>query len=269
MDRPLIYDTIALYNQHMSKDSQENFTLFYKELFSGLKITTIHDCSIGAGGPTLPLAKLGYIVSGSDLSENLLNRAKQNFSENGFYPELFLADFRNIGDFLKTKVDCIISTGNSLPHVNLAGFNTFLQSASTKLNNGGLLFFDIRNWDAIVKEKPIMHAVDPKIMTAEEHRSLYLLFNWHDDGSVTFSFATSVDKKGKHISLDIIHCPVYYPLLKNDIELNLLNNGYEVLKFADLDYLCLAKGMEKEKTGGFETDFNNIQWYGVLARKVK
>lgn len=265
----LIYDTGALYNQHMSKEDQENFSKFYGQLLSGYDITTIHDCSIGAGGSTLPLAKLGYTVSGSDLNENLLNRAKLNFAANGHSPKLFIADFRYIGDFMDEKVDCLISTGNSLPHVDLKGFEAFLQSASKCLKDQGLLFFDIRNWDTIDRERPIIHAIDPKVMTAEEHRSIYLLFNWHDNGSVTFSFATSTDKNGKHVSLDLISAPAYYPLLKEDISALLEKYGYKLLDWIDVDYLWMGKGMEKEKTGAFDVDFDNIQWYGVFAQKVE
>jgi tRNA G10 N-methylase Trm11 len=76
------------------------------------------------------LAKLGYTVTGSDLNENLLNRAKVNFEYYGFSPNLFIADFREIGELLDKNVDSIISTGNSLPHVNLEGFRAFLKSAS-------------------------------------------------------------------------------------------------------------------------------------------
>jgi hypothetical protein len=264
----LIYDTGALYGQHMDNDSQEKLMKFYKELFSGYKILTIHDCSIGAGGTTLPLAKLGFIVSGSDLNENLLNKAKINFSDNGFDPELFIADFRNIGEFLDKKVDCIISTGNSLPHVNLNGFNSFLNSSHKKINDNGLLFFDIRNWDIINAERPIINAIDPKIMTAEEHKSVYLLFNWHDNGSVTFTFATSIDKNGKHFSLSTISAPVYFPLLRNDVYKSLKNNGYKLIKYIDMDKFWLGKGMENEKKGEFEKDYKNIQWYGILAKKV-
>ena len=263
-----IYDTSALYNQHMGEAEQQAFERFYKKLFAGYNIITIHDCSIGAGGTTLPLSKLGYIVSGSDLSKNLLNRAKINFEQHGFSPRLFIADFRNIGDFLDKKIDCIISTGNSLPHVNLNGIESFLESASKRLADKGLLFFDIRNWDAIIYEKPIIHAVDPKTMSADEHRSVYLLFNWHDDGSVTFSFATSIDQHGKHVSMDVISCPVYYPLLKSDISTCLTKHRFKLLRYIDMDDIWLAKGMEKSKSHNFEDDFTNIQWYGVLAQKL-
>ena len=264
----LIYDTPILYGQHMDDESQNKFKEFYGSIFSKYIISTIHDCSIGAGGSTLPLAKLGYSVSGSDINENLLNKAQMNFSENGFFPRLFIADFRFIGDFFDEKVDCIISTGNSLPHVDLNGFDIFLKSSYNKLNRDGLIFFDIRNWDTINDEKPIIQAINPKKMTAEEHMGIYLLFNWHDNGSVTFSFATSIDKNGKHDSLYVISVPVYYPLLRKDISKYLTENDYTIKKYYDMDKYWLSKGMEKEKVDDFEKDFENIQWYGVLAQKI-
>jgi len=68
-----IYDTPILYSQHMDDESQNKFKDFYSSVFSKYKITTIHDCSIGAGGSTLPLAKLGYSVSGSDMDKYWLS----------------------------------------------------------------------------------------------------------------------------------------------------------------------------------------------------
>ena len=266
--KTLIYDTPVLYNQHMSEQDQFNFKTMYRKIFMDCNIHSMHDCSIGAGGSTLPLTKMGYIVTGSDLSENLLHKAQENFETNGVRTELFIADFREIGSFLKEKVDCIISTGNSLPHVDLEGFKQFLVSAKNGLNENGYIFFDLRNWDTIVEEHPIMHAVDPKIMTAQEHRSVYLLFNWHDDGSVSFIFATSIDRFGKHDHIDFIEAPVYYPLLKNDIQSYLHNCGYRLIRYVDMDEVWLGQGMEKPKSGQWESDFTNIQWYGVLAQSI-
>ncbi len=260
-----IYDTGALYAQNMSPAAQESFAHFYQSAFGSFNIKTIHDCSIGAGGTTLPLAKLGYTISGSDLSENLLAQAKVNFREHGFTPELFIADFTRIGDALPHKVDCIISTGNSLPHVDLNGFRQFIKSAASKLNDGGVIYFDIRNWDALAADKPIIHAINPKVMTAEEHRSIYQLLNWHDNGSVTFSFAVSTDRNGKHESLNVLSAPTYYPLLQRDIEQAFADNGFAPPRYFDLDTLWFEQYRIKEKHGSFADDFANIQWYGVLT----
>lgn len=264
-----LYDTGALYKQNMDKKSQAAFTEFYKELLDDRFILSIHDCSIGAGGSTIPLAKLGYKVSGSDINENLLEKAKQNFEKQQVSAELFLADFRKLDQVMDEKVDTIFSTGNSLPHVDANGFRQFLRSARALLNERGYLFFDLRNWDAIVKERPVMRASDPKVMTAEEHRSLYTLYNWHQNGSVTFTFATCTDKNGRHESIDLLEAPTYYPLCRKDIELGLRACGFQLVQYLDMDELWLPGETDAEKTGYFAKDFPVIQWYGVLAQKLK
>lgn len=268
MDNKQVYDTEELYDHHMDNESQKNFMDFYGKLFSKYKIKTIHDCSIGAGGTTLPLAKLGYTVSGSDLSRNLLNRAKINFEKNGYHPDLFVADFRYFGNNLNENVDAIISTGNSLPHVNLNGFNDFLHSASKKLNNNGLLFFDIRNWDKMVREKPLIATIGSPNVTSQNSINKYMIFNWHDNGSVTFSAATSVYNNREYISLNVVHTPTSYPLLKKDIKNSISKNGYKLINFIDMDDVWVNKNWRENKSGDFDKDFDVIRWYGVLAQKL-
>ncbi len=263
-----IYDTPALYGQHMGDQHQDAFMTFYRELFANCDIRTVHDCTIGAGGTTLPLARLGYTVSGSDISDNLLGKARENFAAFGLEPYLYHADLRRFDEGIRAPLDCVISTGNSLPHVNLEGVERFVKAAHRVLKDGGYLFFDIRNWDAIWDERPIIHAIDPKIMTADEHRSVYLLFNWHDDGSVTFSLANCYDRAGKHVSCDVVGVPPYYPLLRRDVLRVLSDNGFMLLRYVDMDAVWLAPGMEKSgKRGDFDADFDLIQQYGVFARK--
>lgn len=264
-----LYDTSALFNQNMAKGKQDKFLDFYREVFSEYDITTIHDCSIGAGGTTLPLAKLGYKVSGSDLSETLLTRANEHFKDAGYNVELFTSDFRNLDKALEGTCDCIISTGNSLPHINNQDVESFIKSISTKINENGFLFIDIRNWDKILTEKPIFAARDPFVMTNEEHTSLYQIWNWHDDQSVDFIFATSTDKNGKHEKTSLTFAPTYYPLKYTDYEKMLNDYGFEVKRCFDVDHLWLGSHDEEHKTGDFEKDFYNINWYAVLAQKIK
>ncbi len=264
-----LYETSALFSQNMSKKQQEKFLNFYKQVFSEYDITTIHDCSIGAGGTTIPLAKLGYRISGSDLSETLLKKAKVNFEEEGHSIELFTSDFRKLSEVLPNTYDCIISTGNSLPHVNNGDVRNFIKSISTKINKDGLLFIDIRNWDKILNEKPVFKARDPLVMTEDEHVSLYQIWNWHDDQSVDFIFVTSIDKKGKHEKTSLTHAPTYYPLKYNDYEKMLNDCGFEIRRCYDVDDLWLNSHKEEIKTGNFKEDFSKVNWYAVLAQKVR
>ena len=264
-----IYETPALRYQHMSEHSQKILESFYRQMLSGCQIHTIHDCSIGAGGTTLPLAGLGYLVSGSDLSSVMLEAARENFALNGYTLELFVADFREFGRYMAETVNCVISTGNSLPHVNLEGFHLFLDSAYSSLADEGYLFFDLRNWDALLAERPLIYIHNPIIMTAEEHRSFFQLFSWHDDNSVTFSFVTSLDREGQHVSEEILQAPRYYPLRLDDILSALVQHGYRLLNLYDLDSIWTGLTEKPGKTGSFRSDFSLIQWYGVLAQKCR
>lgn len=264
-----IYETRALYNQNMSPDQQTKFLEFYKHVFGEYNIKSIHDCSIGAGGTTLPLAKLGYKISGSDLSESLLKKAKENFSSAGFDVELLTSDFRSLDRVLPDTYDCIISTGNSLPHVNNADVRSFIESIASKINQNGLIFVDMRNWDKILNDRPIFSARDPFVMTNEEHTSLYQIWNWHDDQSVDFTFATSTDKNGKHEKTTFTYAPTYYPLKYKDYEKILNDCGFRIRSRYDVDHLWLSSQQKETRSGDFDSDFHKINWYAVLAQKIE
>lgn len=182
--------------------------------------------------------------------------------------ELFAADFTKLGEVLPLTYDCIISTGNSLPHVNGEGVLRFIKGAAAKLNDAGLLLIDMRNWDKILSEKPLFTARHPLVMTAEEHISLYQIWNWHNDESVDFVFVTSVDRNGKHEKTSYTYAPTYYPLRYKDYEKMLNDNGFEVKRCFDVDHIWMGQS-EEGKTGVFEEDFDKIGWYAILAQKVR
>ncbi len=263
-----IYDTSALYNQNMSDRQQQRLMEFYEEAFHGYDVDSIHDCSIGAGGTTLPLARLGYRVSGSDVSDNLLAKARDNFAGAGYDIDLFSADFTRLGEALKDTYDCLMSTGNSLPHVDEEGVSDFVRGAAARLNPGGLLYVDMRNWDRLLLEKPIFTARDPLVMTAEEHRSLYQIWNWNGDSSVEFVFVTSTDRNGRHEKTSFTYAPTYYPLRFKDYEAILHRHGFAVRRCFDIDHLWTLAPDVREKCGEFAADFANIGWYAVLAQRL-
>lgn len=262
-----LYNTSALFNQNMSEDKQTKFVDFYKKVFSDFEISKIHDCTIGAGGTTLPLAKIGYEITGSDLSENLVNKAKENFALEGFTTDLFAADLREIHNYIDNDYDCVISTGNSLAHVNNEDVKGFIENVSKELSSGGLIYIDTRNWDKTLVERPIFKARDPMVMSAEEHVSLYQIWNWHDDNSVDFIFVTSTDKNGKHVNTSYTYAPRYYPFSLDFLINSFEDNNMEIKGFYDVDNLWLGSPNEDKKIGDFHKDFQYIVWYGILAQK--
>ena len=67
---------------------------------------------------TLPLAELGYELSGSDLSQQMLKRCEAKAKEANLQVTLFQADFREIDQTAPHSYDLVMSTGNSLPYVS-------------------------------------------------------------------------------------------------------------------------------------------------------
>jgi len=263
-----LYKTTALYKQNMSEIQQKSFFDYYRKVFSEYDIKTIHDITIGAGGTTLPLAKLGYQVTGSDLSENLLEKAKENFMANGYNVQLKVGNFLELDQDMDSKVDCIISTGNSVPHVANGQVEKLVKLVHGQLNDGGLFYIDLRNWDKLLEEKQVFSAMDPLVMNENEHVCVYRICNWHDDDSVEFSFVTSISKAGKHVEAKSITAPTYYPLKRQTYKEMLEKNGFEVVAYYDMDDLWHYNDEKDKKCGDFESDYSVLNWYSVLAKKI-
>lgn len=263
-----LYESQALYQQNMSKMQQKKFKNHYQQVFKNCKINKIHDCSIGAGGTTLPLVTLGYQISGSDLSENLINQCKINFSEGDHDGHFFISDFRTVHEKLKGSYSCIMSTGNSLPHISNEEIETFIKNIVSFINSKGYFYMDLRNWDQLLIEKPLFKARDPFIMTNKKHESLYQVFNWHDDRTVEFVFITSTDINGKHVSTSYTYAPKYYPLKLNTLKDILKKYGLIIKSLYDMDDIWFGPNNDINKTGDFDKDFDKIRWYALLAQKV-
>jgi SAM-dependent methyltransferase len=109
----------------------------------------ILDAACGPGRHSLFLKKQGYNVFGFDLSKNLLLEALRNFKKQSLYPNLFLADIRNVP--LKTKFDLILVLFTSFGYFNTDKENFIFPKLSYKLLNEGKFFvLDFLNKDYLI-----------------------------------------------------------------------------------------------------------------------
>ena len=155
-DRADIYDLI---------ESPERFDVNKKHwelVFAGKHIDTLLDVSIGTGSVTLPLASLGVRLSGSDLSENMLAQCNKKAAAAGIDIDLKQSDFREVAQALPNKqFDCVASTGNSLAYVPNADVAKALMQMDMLVKPNGYLYFDLRNWDYILREQPRFYLYNP------------------------------------------------------------------------------------------------------------
>jgi 2-polyprenyl-3-methyl-5-hydroxy-6-metoxy-1,4-benzoquinol methylase len=112
---------------------------------SGAK--SVYEVGVGEGTPLVTLAKMGFEVAGCDISESMVETAKDHFSRAGLSPErIQWADIEDSITFANQLThgpfDAVIAAG-VLPHVKNDAL--FLQNIRMLLPRGGKVFVEFRN----------------------------------------------------------------------------------------------------------------------------
>lgn len=118
-------------------------------------VKTVLDCSCGDGFQAIPLAMCGYKVDCGDISENMLKKVAEYAEEANVKINFKKADFRQLELYFSDKYDCVLSCGNSIPHLMTDDdIKMALRSIYGRLNAGGIAYIEMRNYDALLQEKP-------------------------------------------------------------------------------------------------------------------
>lgn len=139
---------------------------------------TLYDCTCGIGTQALPLAAAGYRVTGSDLSEAAVKRARAAARARGIDIRLTVADVRALP---AERFDAVVSFDNSLPHLLTdADLGAALRSVRACLGSGGPFLASIRDYDAILRDGtagvvPVLHG------TGAERRIVGQAWEWAAD----------------------------------------------------------------------------------------
>lgn len=154
---------------------------FFKKLIEKYSIKTCLDCACGTGWHLFMLNKLGLKGAGSDLSEEMLKRARKNLK--GLKIILKKENFRNLSNSWNEKFDMIICMTTSFPHnsTDEEAIQT-LESAKECLNEGGILVIDNGFADTFLREKP-------KFIPARIHKdqAFYFFLEYPNPEKVTFN----------------------------------------------------------------------------------
>lgn len=139
------------------------------------------DCACGIGTQALGLAKLGFRVSGCDVSERAVERARQEASRRGLQLQLLVANMLDLTGLEDSAFDAVICMDNALPHLENA--EQLIQAATEirkKLRPNGLFMASIRDYDRLIEERPVVQG--PAFYSDQGcRRIVFQIWDWLDE----------------------------------------------------------------------------------------
>ena len=141
-----MYENFAeVYDELMADVDYDSWARFYAELMARLGVgpgARVCECACGTGGLTIPLDKLGFSVTGIDLSQEMLWIAAQKARAIGSHAVFVRQDMRSL--HLHRPVDAVLATCDGVNYLTTErDLTDFLQAAHRTLRPGGALVFDV------------------------------------------------------------------------------------------------------------------------------
>jgi SAM-dependent methyltransferase len=147
--------------------------------------TTVLDCACGIGTQTLGLAKLGFRVTGSDVSSGAVQRARSEAASRSLDIPFYAADMRNLDELPEAGFHAVICMDKALPHLlSAADIAEAAGRIRAKLRVGGIFIASIRDYDEILSQRPVVQG--PAFYSdAGKRRIVFQLWDWEDERRYT------------------------------------------------------------------------------------
>jgi len=195
------------------------------------KNSLVLDCASGIGTQSLGLSKLGYLVTGSDLSENAIKQAKLNAKKRNLNIDFFEADFCNLEKTFSQKFDIVIAMDNPLPHMIYdEDFLSALKSVYKRLKNDGIFISSTRDYDEILKTKP-RHSMPRVFDLSGGKLIIFQVWDWKDN---IYDFTEYVMFDKDKIKVDKFAC-TYRAYKKDEITKLVKAAGFKSIKWLVAD----------------------------------
>jgi len=146
----------------------------------------ILDCACGIGTQALGLATRGHILTGTDLSSGAIDRARREAYQRGLTIRFQVADMRDLGAIEEFGFDAVLAADNALPHLHEdQDLRAAAESIFSKLRPGGVLVATIRDYDAVIRQRPTMQ--EPAFFNDDGRRRIvHQVWDWLDDRTYRF-----------------------------------------------------------------------------------
>lgn len=128
------------YDKMMRSVDYDNWVAYIISIIEKYNCRSIYECGCGTGNIAIRLARKGYSVVASDISEYMLVEARNKMMKNGLRFPLLQQDMSSIN--IHKPVDAIVSACDGVNYLTDSP-DAFFASAYHALKPGGVLLFDV------------------------------------------------------------------------------------------------------------------------------
>ena len=165
-----------VYDQLMDDVDYDGWAEYYARLLSvyGVKEGKVCECACGTGSLTLPLHRLGYQMTGVDLSRDMLWQAAQKSRKQGIAIPFVQQNMKALN--LHRPMDAVIATCDGVNYLlTEEDLLSFFRSAFRSVRPGGALIFDLST------PYKLKHVLCERLYWEDRENITYLWQNtWHE-----------------------------------------------------------------------------------------
>ena len=144
----------------------------------------ILDCACGIGTQALGFASFGHRVVASDLSRAAVRRATREAERRGLEISFHVSDMTSLMEIADRDFDVVVAMDNALPHLTAEQLVRAIKAAGSKLKSNGLFVASIRDYDALILQRPPMQ--QPAFYGIEgKRRIVHQVWDWIDEARYT------------------------------------------------------------------------------------
>lgn len=232
-----LYDELSEYYQLLYPDIEESNRRIAKEIdlkiLKPMKAKKILECACGTGHMVIELAKLGYEVTGSDISSKMIEKSISNAKKAGVDVRFIRSNFLDLSANIEEKFDIIICRGNSFSHIKPEDFEVALENMGSALKKGGICYVDIRDYESAIREKPLFEHRAHLRFDSTDVVSFYIL-DYKGDLRTYNIFFVFFDRKNNTVSHKLITINGYF-VFENALITAFKKAGFKDIKRIKLD----------------------------------
>jgi 2-polyprenyl-3-methyl-5-hydroxy-6-metoxy-1,4-benzoquinol methylase len=196
--------------------------------YAGKAPLKILDCACGIGTQALGLAGLGHRVVASDLSPAAVNRAKREAKKRGLEISFHVSDMTALTETAEGGFDVVAALDNALPHLTADQLNRAVVAMRSKLKANGLFIASIRDYDALILQKPTMQ--EPAFYGVEGNRRIvHQVWDWTSDASYILHLYITVQSGESWTTHHFIS--EYRCLLRGELSAALQSAGFREIQW--------------------------------------